>query len=110
MNQISDPYDIVIFGNYTKDTIINKAGRHYLDGGGFNYGAHAARVFGLKIAAVTRLAKEDIHVVRKLEKIGIDVFPLFTPSSTHMELEYQTSNVDDRILRCAVTAGSYTPD
>ena len=73
-------YDIVIFGNYTKDTIISSAGTRYVDGGGFNYGAHAAVVSGLKVAAVTRLAREDHHVVDKLEQIGVDVFPVFTPS------------------------------
>lgn len=103
-------YDIVIFGNYTKDTIITPSGTRYLDGGGFNYGAHAARMLGMKVAAVTRLAREDQRVVDKLKNIGIDVFPFYTPSSTHMVLEYRSANPDDRILRCAVTAGSFTPD
>jgi sugar/nucleoside kinase (ribokinase family) len=106
----SKSYDIVIFGNYTKDTIVTAAGTRYLDGGGFNYGAHAARMLGMKVAAVTRLAEEDHRVVDKLKNIGVDVYPFFTPSSTHMILEYPTSNPDDRILRCAVTAGSFTPD
>lgn len=103
-------YDIVIFGNYTKDTIVSAAGKRYVDGGGFNYGSHAAVLMGLKVAAVTRLAKEDFHVVEKLEQIGVDVYPFFTSSSTHMRLEYPTDNVDERILTCTVTAGSYTPD
>jgi sugar/nucleoside kinase (ribokinase family) len=103
-------YDIVIFGNYTKDTIISTAGTRYVDGGGFNYGAHAAAALGLKVAAVTRLARDDFHVVDALEKIGVDVFPKATESSTHMRLEYPTANVDERILTCAVTAGSYTID
>jgi sugar/nucleoside kinase (ribokinase family) len=103
-------YDIVIFGNYTKDTIISATGTRYVDGGGFNYGAHALVVSGLKIAAVTRLAQEDHHVVANLQKIGVDVFPVYTPSSTHMTLDYPTDNVDERILTCPVTAGAYTPD
>jgi len=110
MEQRTRQYDMVIFGNYTKDTIITPSGTRYLDGGGFNYGAHAARMLGLNVAAVTRLAKEDERVVDKLRNIGIDVFPFFTPSSTHMVLEYRSANPDDRILRCAVTAGSFTPD
>lgn len=103
-------YDIVIFGNYTKDTIITTSGTRYLDGGGFNYGAHAARMLGLNVAAVTRLNKEDIRVVQKLQSIGIDVYPFFTPSSTHMVLDYPTSDPDDRILRSPASAGSFTPD
>lgn len=110
MTGLSKKYDIVIFGNYTKDTIITTAGTRYLDGGGFNYGAHAARMLGMHVAAVTRLAAEDRRVVDKLKNIGVDVYPFYSPSSTHMVLEYPTSNPDDRILRCAVTAGSFTPD
>ncbi|OGU25551.1 MAG: hypothetical protein A2X66_07615 [Ignavibacteria bacterium GWA2_54_16] len=106
----SKKYDMVIFGNYTKDTIITPSGTRYVDGGGFNYGAHAARMLGLDVAAVTRLAKEDQRVVDKLRNIGVDVFPCYTPSSTHMVLEYRSANPDDRILRCDVTAGSFTPD
>lgn len=103
-------YDIVIFGNYTKDTIISASGTRQVDGGGFNYGAHAAAVLGLRIAAVTRLAKEDFRVVKKLEQIGVDVYPFVTASSTHMQLEYPTDNVDERILTCPVSAGPYTTD
>ena len=110
MNNTSKPYDLVILGNYTKDTIISSAGTRHVDGGGFNYGAHAAAMMGLKVAAVTRLAKEDFHVVDALERIGVDVFPFASPSSTHMRLEYPTSDVDNRILTCPVTAGAFTSD
>jgi sugar/nucleoside kinase (ribokinase family) len=103
-------YDIIIFGNYTKDTIVSKAGTRYVDGGGFNYGAHAAANSGKKVAAVTRLAEEDKHVVGILEAIGVDVYPTFTPSSTHMKLEYISDNPDERILTCVATAGTYTID
>lgn len=101
-------YDILIFGNYTKDTIVSKKGTRYVDGGGFNYGAHAAANSGKKVAAVTRLAKEDDRVVKKLESIGVDVYPTYTPSSTHMKLEYISDNPDERILTCTETAGTYT--
>ena len=110
MTNRSKKYDIVILGNYTKDTIVNSNGSKNVDGGGFNYGAHAVKMLGLKVAAVTRLAKEDKHVVDKLKKIGIDVFPFYSTYSTHMRLEYPTSNPDERILTCEVTAGSFTPD
>jgi len=101
-------YDVVIFGNYTSDTVITKSGSRHVDGGGFNYGAHAAIGMGYTVAAVTRLSKKDIHVVRNLEKVGIDVYPTFTDSSTQMILDYPTDNPDERILTCPQTAGSYT--
>jgi len=101
-------YDIVIFGNYTKDTIISATGTRFVDGGGFNYGAHAAACSGLKVAAVTRLAKDDDQVIKSLKSVGVDVYPTFTKSSTHMQLEYPTDNVDERVLTCPISAGTYT--
>jgi len=103
-------YDVAVIGNYTKDTIVSAAGTRMVDGGGFNYGAVAAAKTGLKVAAVTRLAQEDFHVVRALESDGIDVFPTATQSSTHMRLEYPTTNVDERVLSMARHAGAYTTE
>lgn len=103
-------YDVVIVGNYTKDTIIYPNEIKHVDGGGFNYGAHVAAMMGLKVAAVTRLAKEDIHVVHNLTNIGVDVFPYYSPKSTHMHLNYPTSNVDERILTVESVADPFSYD
>lgn len=103
-------YDIIILGNFTSDTIVSASGTRHVDGGGFNYGAHAAAMMGLKVAAVTRLAQEDLRVVRALENIGVTVYPFFTSHSTQMRLEYPTANVDTRVLTVTATAGSFTPD
>jgi sugar/nucleoside kinase (ribokinase family) len=103
-------YDIVILGNYTKDTIISPAGTRMVDGGGFNYGAHVAAMMGLKTAAVTRLAREDIRVVEALTQIGVDVYPTYTPHSTLMRLFYPTTNPDQRTLSVEKVAGPFTPD
>ena len=103
-------YDVVIFGNYTKDTIISPAGTRYVDGGGFNYGAHVTAMMGLKTAAVTRLAREDHHVVEALRQAGIDPYPTYTPQSTHMRLFYPTTNPDERTLTATQVAGPFSPD
>jgi sugar/nucleoside kinase (ribokinase family) len=67
-------------------------------------------MMGLKTATVTRLSKEDIRVVDALVKLGIDVFPTYTPYSTDMRLYYPTSNVDERTLSVTHTAGVFTTD
>ena len=59
---MSHRFDLVTVGNYTKDTIVTKAGTRHVHGGGFNYAAHAAKVSGLDTGAVTRLA-EDLPVL-----------------------------------------------
>lgn len=103
-------YDLVIIGNYTKDTIVSAAGTRVVDGGGFNYGCHVAAMMGLRTAAVTRLDRADSHVVDALVKLGVDPFPVYTNQSTLMRLYYPTADVDNRILTVEATAGSFTPD
>ena len=102
-------YDIAFVGNYTKDTIVSAAGTRVVDGGAFNYGAHAAVQMGLRTAAVTRLAGEDWHVVEGLAHLGVDVFAEQTPHSTCLRLEYPTANVDERVIYVTSAAGTLTP-
>jgi sugar/nucleoside kinase (ribokinase family) len=104
----STTYDVVCIGNYTKDTIISPTGTRYVDGGGMNYAAHAAARLGLKVAVVTRLAKEDGRVVEKFNQDGIDCYPTFSPQSTEMCLEYPTTDPDIRNLSVNFIAGAIT--
>jgi sugar/nucleoside kinase (ribokinase family) len=106
--KISQVYDVVYIGNYTKDTIISPTGTKYVDGGGMNYAAHAAARLGLKIAVVTRLAKKDDRVVEKFTRAGIDCYPTYTPQSTEMCLEYPTTDPDIRNLSINGLAGAIT--
>ncbi len=101
-------YDIAFLGHYTKDTIISASGTRMVDGGAFNYGANVAVRMGLKVAAVTRLAKEDLRVVEKLKNLGVDVFSHISPQSTCLRLEYPTSNVDERVIYVTSSAGPFT--
>lgn len=101
-------YDVLYIGNYTKDTIVSPAGVKHVDGGAVNYAAHAAAKLGFNVAVITRLAKEDDHVVDKLVQAGIDCYPTYTPHSTLMNLEYPTSDPDIRALSVSATAGSIT--
>jgi len=100
-------YDIAFLGHYTKDTIISSTGTRVVDGGAFNYGSNVAARMGLKVAAITRLAKEDFHVVEKLKDLGVDVFTHISPQSTCLRLEYPTSNVDERIIYVTSSAGPF---
>ncbi len=103
-------YDVVYIGNYTKDTIITPAGTRYVDGGGSRYAAYAAAKLGLTVAVVTRLSREDMHVVAKFNLDGIDCFPTYSPSSTLMCLDYPTTNPDIRTLTVEGLAGNITAE
>ena len=103
-------YDVILLGAYTKDTIISPQGTRFVDGGGFNYGTHVATAMGLKVAAITRLAREDFHVVEMLKALGAHVYATASEHSTGMTLEYKSSNLDQRTLSVTHTAGSFTVD
>ena len=103
-------YDITLIGNYTKDKIVTPSAVKHVDGGGFNYGAHAAIALGAKTAAITRLKKDDMHVVDNLTNIGIEAFPTYTDSSTHIELIYPTDDFDERTLIMPKSAGSFNSE
>jgi sugar/nucleoside kinase (ribokinase family) len=103
-------YDIAFLGHYTKDTIVSREGTRVVDGGAFNYGSHVAIRMGLKVAAISRLAEDDFHVARELQKLGVDTFVKTTPHSTCLRLEYPTTNVDERILYITSSAGPFGPE
>ena len=103
-------YDVLYIGNYTKDTIISPRGTKIVDGGAVNYAANAAARLGKKVAVVTRLAKEDEHVVENLEQSGIDCYVTYTPTSTLLKLEYPTADPDIRTLSVLSVAGSIIAD
>lgn len=110
MKSTNPVYDLAIIGNYTKDKIVSPTGTRYVDGGGFNYGVHVGVMMGLKVAAITRLAKEDHYVVESLLKLGADVYPYYSPKSTHMFLYYPTSDVDNRQLSVTCVADPFKPE
>jgi sugar/nucleoside kinase (ribokinase family) len=102
-------FDIAFLGHYTKDTIVSAQGTRVVDGGAFNYGSHAAIRMGLKVAAITRLARDDFHVVDELKALGVQVFAEATPHSTCLRLEYPSSNPDERVIYITSSAGPFTP-
>ena len=101
---MANRFDFASIGAYTRDTIVSAAGTRYVNGGGYSYAAHAALLSGLKVAAVTRLAREDLASTDLLRSSGVEVIVHESPTSTLMRLEYPTANVDERILSVAVVA------
>lgn len=101
-------FDIAYIGHYTKDTIVYPRLTRIVDGGAFNYGANVAVRMGLRTAVVTRLAREDWHVVTELERLGVTVFARPTPASTLLRLTYPTANLDERTIEMTSSAGPFT--
>jgi sugar/nucleoside kinase (ribokinase family) len=103
-------FDIAFIGHYTKDTIVYPTATRVVDGGAFNYGANVAARMGLRVAVVTRLAREDWHVVESLEALGVTAFARATAHSTCLRLTYPTDNLDERTIELTGSAGPFAPD
>jgi sugar/nucleoside kinase (ribokinase family) len=106
---LASRFDFVSIGAYTKDTIVKRSGTTYVDGGGYSYSAYAARVAGIAVGAVTRLAAEDRKSTDPLRSLGVEVLVHQSLHSTLMRLEYPTDNVDERILTVAAVADPFVP-
>lgn len=102
-------FDFVSIGAYTKDTIVTRSATRYVDGGGYSYSAHAARLAEVSVGAVTRLAAEDRKSTDLLRSAGVEVIVHESKHSTLMRLEYPTDNVDERILTVAAVADAFVP-
>ena len=103
-------FDIAFVGHYTQDTIVYTHSTRVVDGGAFNYGANVAARMGLEVAVVTRLARQDWHVVQDLERLGVTAFARATPASTCLRLIYPTANLDERTIELTSSAGPFTVD
>jgi hypothetical protein len=68
---LASRFDFVAVGAYTKDTIVKRSGTSYVDGGGYSYAAHAARLADISVGAVTRLAAEDRKSTDLLRSAGV---------------------------------------
>ncbi len=101
-------FDIVFVGHYTKDTIVSPQHTRTVDGGAFYYGAHVAVRMGLRVAVITRLARQDWHVVEELERLGVTVLARATPASTRLRLTYPTADLDERSIELLGSAGPFT--
>jgi sugar/nucleoside kinase (ribokinase family) len=102
-------FDFVSVGAYTTDTIVTRSGTRYVDGGGYSYAAHAARLAEVSVGAVTRLAAEDRKSTDLLRSVGVEVIVRESRHSTLMRLEYPTDNLDERILTVAAAADPFVP-
>ncbi len=107
---MGNTYQIAFLGHYTKDTIVSSSGTRVVNGGAFNYGSQVAARMGLKTLAITRLAHQDVEVIRELEELGVKVLVRWTPQSTCLKLVYPTDNPDERVIYVSSWAGAFSAE
>jgi sugar/nucleoside kinase (ribokinase family) len=102
-------YDLVFLGHVTFDNIEAREGSsHRVPGGAPLFGAFAAAPSNKRIAVITRMAKEDAHILKPLEAAGVDVYLQPSSETTHMRVVHPTENLDERLLYQTKNAGFFT--
>jgi len=100
-------YDVVAIGHLDKGRIVRGSESHEAVGGAVYYGGAVLARLGLKVAVVTRLAKEDAWMLEELHSFGIEVFPVWTPETTGIENYHPDPDSDFRICRPLGFAGTF---
>ena len=102
-------YDLVFIGHVTIDEIDAAEGSAKgVPGGAPFFGAFAAAGAKKKIAVITRMARDDTHLLESLKRSGIDVFLHPVPETTRMLVVHPTANVDDRLMYQTKNAGYFS--
>lgn len=104
-------FDVCVIGHITKD--ITKVGRTTTatPGGTAYYTSMALRRFGLRVAVVTRIAKEDEELLlRDLKDKEIEIFCKESKSSSAFENAYSGENLDHRHQRIHSVGTPFSPE
>jgi sugar/nucleoside kinase (ribokinase family) len=102
-------YDLVFVGHITIDDIEAAEGSSAgVPGGAPFFGALAAAPSKKKIAVITKVAKQDEHILAPLKSAGVDIFLLDAVDTTHMRVVHQTDNMDERLIYQTKNAGFFT--
>ena len=102
------PYDLVFVGHVTFDDIEAREGSSQrVPGGAPLFGAFAALPTNKRIAVITRMAREDAHILKPLEEAGVDVYLQPSSETTHMRVVHPTENLDERLLYQIRNAGFF---
>jgi sugar/nucleoside kinase (ribokinase family) len=107
---LPQPYDLLIIGHITSDTLEYKGEVTRFTGGAAYFSSFAAKRSEANIRVVTKLAKKDFGVLDDLRKEGIDVIALPSLETTSIENIFETDDFDRRKARLLSQADPFYPE
>jgi len=102
--------DIAVVGDFARDRLVFCGQVEYSSGGAVYYGALALQRMGVRTAVITRLAKQDFHLLEELRREGIVVYAQAAPQTSGLENIYATENMDRRVCHPLGFAGPFRFD
>ena len=104
-------YDIVFVGHTATGEIVPfKGSPHREAGGPAPYAAMAAARCMMRIALVTRLGRNDSHLMEPPKAAGIDVYIQPAEVTTHVRIVHPSANADEREMILAKSSGFFKID
>ncbi|MCR4391496.1 MAG: PfkB family carbohydrate kinase [Candidatus Acetothermia bacterium] len=102
--------DVLCIGHLDKGRIVVGGNASEALGGAVYYGGMVLLALGLRVAVVTRLAKEDTRLLDELRASGATLFPVFTNGTTGIENLLPDPASDKRRCYERGFAGTFRPE
>ncbi len=99
--------DAMLIGHLAKDRIAMSGRARPAIGGAVYYGGMTLVRLGLRVAIVTRLAREDFHLLSKFEDTGVWLFPVEAKGTSGIENVIPDAASDERVCRPLGFAGPF---
>jgi sugar/nucleoside kinase (ribokinase family) len=97
--------DIMIIGHFAKDRLVVDGVGQIACGAAAYYGSVALRRFGIRVALVTRLHRDDFPLLNELKQEGVQVFATAAPETTGIENFYDSADMERRAYKPLGFAG-----
>lgn len=104
-------FDVCVVGHITREIIrIDGTVERQMPGGTAYYTSMASRRAGLKVAALTKVSREDRErLLGELRRAGVTVFSKPSAQTTLFENIYTRENLDARVQRVRSVAAPFSP-
>lgn len=89
-------FDVVLLGHFAKDKDVIDGKERDVLGGAVYYGAFPLKMMGIKVAVVTKLARNDFPELSILKRAGITVFAREGAQTTGIRNVYSPEDPDKR--------------
>ena len=103
-------YDVLAIGHIDRGRVVVGENLQTFAGGAVYFGGLVLCALGLKVGIVTRLAPNDLWLLKDLEIAGAQVFPILTKETTAIENVIPDPNSDQRKCFRRGFAGTFRPE
>ncbi len=104
---MTEQFDVLAIGHLAKDRNIVGEKSEVAAGGAIYYGGMVLLSLGLRVAIMTRLAKEDFNLLDELTAAGARVYASPAPQTSGIENFHPDPNSDKRICHLLGFAGPF---